>query len=185
MERATGDGVIGDQGRARMAATTVRAPVLAILAAALAAASGSTAAEQALFESRQVTPSGEYTPGIEGPAIDAGGNLFVVNFQRQGTIGKLRAPHRSRWPNPRHAALERYCGDASARRSSYSRNSPARKRADEPYLRRTRRQDCLRHAARGALHRSVSRRPTGTRALPASAGRLLDFDPIGLNQIKV
>jgi sugar lactone lactonase YvrE len=72
-----------------MAAPTVRAPVLAVLAAALAAASGSTAAEQALFESRQVTPSGEYTPGIEGPAIDTGGTLFVVNFQRQGTIGKL------------------------------------------------------------------------------------------------
>ena len=71
-----------------MAATTARAPVLAVLAA-LTAAPGSTAAGPALFESRQLTPSGEYTPGIEGPAIDAGGSLFVVNFQRQGTIGKL------------------------------------------------------------------------------------------------
>jgi signal peptidase len=71
-----------------MAATTARAPVLAVLAA-LTAAPGSTAAEPALFESRQVTPSGEYTSGIEGPAIDAGGTLFVANFQRQGTIGKL------------------------------------------------------------------------------------------------
>jgi sugar lactone lactonase YvrE len=71
-----------------MAAITARASVLAVLAA-LTAAPGSTAAEPALFESRQLTPSGEYTTGIEGPAIDAGGTLFVVNFQRQGTIGKL------------------------------------------------------------------------------------------------
>src|SRR5882757_10705078 len=47
------------------------------------------AAEPALFESRQLTPSGEYTSGIEGPAVDAKGNLFVVNYQRQGTIGRL------------------------------------------------------------------------------------------------
>lgn len=48
------------------------------------------AAEPALFESRPLTPEGEYTNGIEGPAVDADGNLFVVNFQRQGTIGKVR-----------------------------------------------------------------------------------------------
>jgi hypothetical protein len=34
-------------------------------------------------------PSGEYTSGIEGPAVDAGGTLYVVNFQREGTIGKV------------------------------------------------------------------------------------------------
>ena len=48
-------------------------------------------AEPALYESRQVTPSGEYTFGIEGPAVDAGGTLYVVNFQKQGTIGMLPA----------------------------------------------------------------------------------------------
>jgi signal peptidase len=42
-----------------------------------------------LFESAQVTPSGEYTFGIEGPAVDRDGNLFVVNFGKPGTIGKL------------------------------------------------------------------------------------------------
>jgi signal peptidase len=45
--------------------------------------------ELTLFESRQLTPSGEYTSGIEGPAVDAAGALYVVNFQRQGNIGKL------------------------------------------------------------------------------------------------
>src|SRR3954454_19428128 len=38
-----------------------------------------------LFESTQVTPSGEYTFGIEGPAVDRDGNVFVVNFGRAGT----------------------------------------------------------------------------------------------------
>ncbi|MBI3699157.1 MAG: SMP-30/gluconolactonase/LRE family protein [Afipia sp.] len=42
-----------------------------------------------LFESRQVTPAGEYTFGIEGPAADLDGNLFVVNLGSAGTIGKL------------------------------------------------------------------------------------------------
>ena len=44
-------------------------------------------AEPKLFESRQVTPAGEYTFGIEGPAADLDGNLFVVNIGKPGTIG--------------------------------------------------------------------------------------------------
>jgi sugar lactone lactonase YvrE len=48
-------------------------------------------AEPKLFESSQVTPAGEYTSGIEGPAVDAEGNLYVVNFGKPGTIGKLVA----------------------------------------------------------------------------------------------
>lgn len=30
-----------------------------------------------------------FTKGIEGPAIDRNGNLFVVNFAKEGTIGKV------------------------------------------------------------------------------------------------
>src|SRR6266581_2450738 len=48
-------------------------------------------AQQASLQSRQVTPAGEYTFGIEGPAVDAQGNLYVVNFGKPGTIGKLAA----------------------------------------------------------------------------------------------
>jgi sugar lactone lactonase YvrE len=61
-----------------------------LVAALLAALLTSAAAEPALFESRQLTPSGEYTFGIEGPAVDATGTLYVVNFGKQGTIGALR-----------------------------------------------------------------------------------------------
>jgi hypothetical protein len=50
---------------------------------------GIVAAETQLYESRQLTPSGEYTFGIEGPAVDIAGTLYVVNFQKQGTIGML------------------------------------------------------------------------------------------------
>jgi len=57
--------------------------------AALIGADQAARAEPVLFQSRQVTPSGEYTSGIEGPAVDVTGALYVVNFQRQGTIGKL------------------------------------------------------------------------------------------------
>jgi signal peptidase len=60
----------------------------ALLALAAALAPPATAAET-LFESRQLTPSGEYTFGIEGPSVDAAGNLYVVNHLRQGTIGRV------------------------------------------------------------------------------------------------
>jgi sugar lactone lactonase YvrE len=55
----------------------------------LAATADSALAEPKLFESSQVTPVGEYTFGIEGPAADLDGNLFVVNIGKPGTIGKL------------------------------------------------------------------------------------------------
>lgn len=48
------------------------------------------AAQQMALQSQPVTPAGEYTFGIEGPAVDDKGNLYVVNFGKQGTIGKLR-----------------------------------------------------------------------------------------------
>src|SRR3984885_8135205 len=51
----------------------------------------SAIAQEAQFQSRQVTPTGEYTFGIEGPAVDGSGNLYVVNFGKPGTIGKLPA----------------------------------------------------------------------------------------------
>ena len=49
----------------------------------------SNAAEDTLFVSKRITPEGEYTPGIEGPAVDASGNLYVVNFQQNGSIGRV------------------------------------------------------------------------------------------------
>jgi sugar lactone lactonase YvrE len=64
--------------------------LLCQLAVALTVVS-SAVAQDAPFQSRQVTPAGEYTHGIEGPAVDQQGNLYVVNFGKPGTIGKLAA----------------------------------------------------------------------------------------------
>lgn len=45
--------------------------------------------EEPLWVARALTAPGEFTPGIEGPACDAEGNVFAVNYARQGTIGRV------------------------------------------------------------------------------------------------
>ena len=42
-----------------------------------------------LFISQEFTPLNGFTSGIEGPACDAAGNLYAVNYERQHTIGKV------------------------------------------------------------------------------------------------
>lgn len=42
-----------------------------------------------LFIVSDFTPEGEFTSGIEGPATDARGNIYLVNFGEQGSIGKV------------------------------------------------------------------------------------------------
>ena len=42
-----------------------------------------------LFTSKSFTEPGGFTYGIEGPACDAKGNLYAVNYARQHTIGKV------------------------------------------------------------------------------------------------
>lgn len=45
--------------------------------------------EEGLYLSEDFTPEEIFTSGIEGPACDEDGNIYVVNFERQGTIGKV------------------------------------------------------------------------------------------------
>ena len=47
------------------------------------------AAEEPLFIARPLTAENSFTIGIEGPACDAQGNVYAVNFERQQTIGKV------------------------------------------------------------------------------------------------
>jgi len=47
------------------------------------------AAEEVLFVARPLTAENSFTTGIEGPACDARGNIYAVNFGRQQTIGKV------------------------------------------------------------------------------------------------
>jgi gluconolactonase len=42
-----------------------------------------------LFKSSAFTPVKSFTTGAEGPAVDKDGNLYAVNFSREGTIGKI------------------------------------------------------------------------------------------------
>ncbi len=42
-----------------------------------------------LFVSQEFTPVNGFTSGIEGPACDADGNLYAVNYEKQHTIGKV------------------------------------------------------------------------------------------------
>lgn len=42
-----------------------------------------------LFRSEIFTAPGGFTAGVEGPACDAAGNLYAVNYERQHTIGKV------------------------------------------------------------------------------------------------
>jgi len=44
---------------------------------------------ESLFESSDFTLPGEFTSGIEGPATDQNGNIYVVNYGEKGTIGKV------------------------------------------------------------------------------------------------
>jgi sugar lactone lactonase YvrE len=57
------------------------------------------AAAEELFVSKQLTPSNEYTTRIEGPAVNAAGDLFVVNIRipgaaqpdtQGGAIGRMK-----------------------------------------------------------------------------------------------
>lgn len=47
-------------------------------------------AQKGLFVSKDYVAEGTFTAGIEGPAIDSAGNLFVVNFEQEGTIGIVK-----------------------------------------------------------------------------------------------
>jgi signal peptidase len=58
------------------------------IASACLFAGGSAIAQEPLFESKPITTE-KFTRHIEGPAVDAEGNLFVPNFGVDGTIGKL------------------------------------------------------------------------------------------------
>ena len=42
-----------------------------------------------IFKSSAIMPVNSSTKGVEGPAVDKTGTLYWVNYERQGTIGKL------------------------------------------------------------------------------------------------
>lgn len=45
--------------------------------------------KEKLYVATPLTEKNAFTPGIEGPNCDAQGNIYAVNFAKQGTIGKV------------------------------------------------------------------------------------------------
>lgn len=43
--------------------------------------------EKSDYKVKDLLPENSFTKGMEGPAVDAEGNLYAVNYSRQGTIG--------------------------------------------------------------------------------------------------
>jgi gluconolactonase len=50
---------------------------------------GTALGQDNLWQATPLTAAGQFTTGIEGPATDQAGNVFAVNFGRQGTIGRI------------------------------------------------------------------------------------------------
>ena len=65
------------------------APV--VTAAEAKQAADSNKKSQPLFVAQPLTEKNQFTGGIEGPACDAAGNIYAVNFSRQSTIGQVTA----------------------------------------------------------------------------------------------
>ena len=59
--------------------------------AACSFATCASAAQEPLFSARDYVADGVFTPGIEGPAVGPDGHLYVVNYAREGTIGRVHA----------------------------------------------------------------------------------------------
>jgi gluconolactonase len=53
------------------------------------AACNAAAAQGALYQAQDLTKENMFSQNIEGPNFDKAGNLYVVNFQKDGTIGKI------------------------------------------------------------------------------------------------
>ncbi len=67
-----------------------RSPLFAgLLAVAALSANAQTADTTGLFKSSLFTPVKSFTTGVEGPAVDKDGNVYAVNFDHDGTIGKI------------------------------------------------------------------------------------------------
>ena len=65
--------------------------ILLSLATLIASVSAATCQDlERLFQAEDFTAENLFTNNIEGPAFDKNGNLYVVNFQKDGTIGLVK-----------------------------------------------------------------------------------------------
>src|SRR5437588_8383965 len=62
---------------------------LAVILCCMLGLSAAPVDKEQLFVATPFTQEKSFTPGIEGPACDAQGNVYAVNFARQQTIGRV------------------------------------------------------------------------------------------------
>jgi sugar lactone lactonase YvrE len=67
-----------------------RVLLLLLFGVALLMTRTAPADEPGLFQAKPLTTEGGFTTGIEGPACDRAGDIFAVNFGKQGTIGRTK-----------------------------------------------------------------------------------------------
>jgi sugar lactone lactonase YvrE len=68
----------------------IRRPLLLLVPVLLLPAAGVPGEKkEELFKAKPLTEEKSFTEGIEGPACDAKGNVYAVNFQKQATIGRV------------------------------------------------------------------------------------------------
>jgi len=72
-----------------MLSTLAKVFLLPIFSLCAIAKANADTTNETLFKATPLTEEGAFTPGIEGPACDAQGNIYVVNFAKQQTIGKV------------------------------------------------------------------------------------------------
>jgi sugar lactone lactonase YvrE len=80
--------------RTVLGSRVVRIVFLLSVASLVTVAEGLFSADD-LFVAEPLTLPGQFTAGIEGPACDRDGNVYAVNFARQGTIGRVSAKGRA------------------------------------------------------------------------------------------
>jgi sugar lactone lactonase YvrE len=80
VDREFAEGIARDQ----IGKTMKHAIAILLAASAIAAAE-----EKPLFTATPLTEINSFTKGIEGPACDAAGNVYAVNFKAQQTIGRV------------------------------------------------------------------------------------------------
>lgn len=81
---------MGERTRKRVKVSIAAVVLTAAVVAASVGAAGQAAGSKKMshWTAEPLTPEKSFTIGIEGPACDAKGNIYAVNYERQHTIGK-------------------------------------------------------------------------------------------------
>lgn len=62
---------------------------LILATACMSALVSCVAQKKDLYKASVFTPVNAFTSGVEGPAVDKEGNIYAVNFSKEGTIGRV------------------------------------------------------------------------------------------------